>query len=104
MFSIGGLLKATLLFVNAFAVLDEKRFLSQCESWHLGNWFESLTSCFSLDGYDRIDVEGINTGALKSQVSEFLRMCRMLRSKYLAINSLKGQEITHNDISATGGR
>lgn len=35
----------------------------------------------SLDGYDRIDVEGINTGTLKSQVSELLRMCRLMRSK-----------------------
>lgn len=68
-FGIGSLLYATLLLLNAAAVLDERRFLSKY-------------------GLSEIDVEGISTGRLKAQISELLRMCRIMRMPLIAVNSV----------------
>ena len=61
------MMKASLLLVNAAAVLDERRFLSKY-------------------GLAKIDVEGISSGRLKAQASEFLRMCRMMRMPLIGVN------------------
>lgn len=68
-FGIGSLLRAILLVLNAMANLDEHRFLSKY-------------------GLSSIDVDGISQGTLKSQVSELLRMCRLMRMPLIAVNSL----------------
>mmetsp|Transcript_16821 Transcript_16821/g.19072 ORF Transcript_16821/g.19072 Transcript_16821/m.19072 type:complete len:82 (+) Transcript_16821:182-427(+) len=69
MLTIGSLLKALLLVVNAAAVLDEKRFLSHY-------------------GLAEIDVDGISSGKLKAQVAEALRLCRLMRVPLIALNTL----------------
>eukprot|EP00924_Labyrinthula_sp_SR-Ha-C_P000381 maker-scaffold_25-snap-gene-5.57-mRNA-1 protein AED:0.05 eAED:0.12 QI:0/0/0.33/1/0/0/3/409/110 len=69
MISLGTIFTSCLLLINSCAVLDERRFLSKY-------------------GLSNIDIEGINNGSVKSQVSEFLRMCRLMRVPLIFVNSL----------------